>query len=179
MTPTDQLSARSLDRLRWAYATAVLFAVGLLFVASMLATDDDVGGHLEPWLAGIVVAAVGVPVLFVVRYYLRRPLERHGLRDYAVTVLFRAATALAPAVAGFVVFVASGPLWLALAGTGFALVALAWTVPSQADYARHRGLATDVAPHPPDEVWGNVPEGYVAPWEDPEGGHGHGLHDHH
>ncbi len=168
---TDQLPAPALDRLRWAYATAVLFAVALLFGAAVASRE---GGSLPTWLAMAGVLVVAVPVLFVVRYYLRRPLERRGARDYAVTVLFRATAALAPAVAGFVLAVASGDWPVALLGTLFALTGLAWTVPSQADYGRHRALAIAIDPHPPDEVWGDTPPGYIPPWEDEHGGHGHG-----
>ncbi len=171
----DQLPAAALDRLRWVYAGLVTASLALVFVAGQLAGDVD--GGAPAWFGTLVVAAVGVVVLFVVRYHLRRPLEEAGVRDYAVTVLFRAGAATVPAAVGFAMALATGAWWVTPIGAAFAVAGLAWSVPSQADYERHRGLAVDVDPHPPDEVWGDTPPGYVAPWE-AEPGHGHGLHDH-
>ncbi len=172
---TDRLPGSALDRLRWLYAGLVTGAAALVFVSALLAGDIDGGA---PWWLGVVVTVgVGVVVLFVVRYYRRRPLEAAGARDYATTVLFRGSAAFVPALAGFAMSLATGEWWVSLVGAALALVGLAWAVPSQADYERHRGLATDVDPHPPAEVWGDTPPDYVAPW-DAEPGHGHGLHDH-
>ncbi len=171
----DQLPARAVDRLRWVYAALVTASAALVFAAALVAGDVD--GGAPGWLGAVVTAAVGVIVLFVVRYYRRRPLEEAGVRDYAVTVLFRAGAAVVPVVVGFGLSLASGEWWVTPIGAAFAVAGLGWAVPSQADYERHRGLAVDIDPHPPDEVWGDVPPGYVAPWE-AEPGHGHGLHDH-
>ncbi len=171
----DRLPDPAIDRLRWAYALLVTVSLSLAFGAALVAGDAD--GGAPAWLGITIAVAAGVVVAFVVRYYRRRPLEEPGVRDYAVTVLFRGGAGLLPALVGFGMSLATGEWWVGLIGTAFTIAALSWAVPSQTDYRRHRGLAVDVDPHPPDEVWGDTPPDYVAPWED-EPGHGHGLRDH-
>ncbi len=172
-----EVPTAGIERLRWVYAGLVGAAAVLLFVAAVL-DAEDVGGGLPAWFSALVLVAIAVPEWFVIRYFRRRPHEEPGLATYAKTVLFRAGVAMTPAVAGFALFLASGSWLVQLLGVALAVPGLAWSAPSVQDYARHRRLATEIAPPPPKEMWGNTPPGYVAPWEDEHGGHGHGLTDH-
>ncbi len=173
-----EVAAEHIERLRWVYAAFVAGVAALVFVAAVLAISG-VGGDVPAWLGLAVVAVVAVIGWFVIRYFRLRPHEDPGVRAYAPTVLLRAGVAVTPAAVGFLLFLATGNWAVQLVGALLTLPGLAWSAPSAADYARHRRLAIDVEPPPPDEVWGNTPPGYTPPWEDEHGGHGHGLDHHH
>ncbi len=160
-----------IEPLRWAYA-GVVTGVLLLLVAA--AAIGRVADAIPDWLGAAAVLVAAVPGLFVIRYYRRRPLEEEGIRDYALTVLFRIGVSLLPALVGFAMFLATSAWWLQLLGSFTSLLGLSWSIPSAADYLRHRALAVDIAEHPPEEVWGSAPEGEKGAWES-EPGHGHGL----
>ncbi len=172
----EQVSARDIERLRWAYSAAWVSIAAALFVAAVI-DGNDRGGELSWWFGVAVVGAIGAFVLFVVRYYRHRPLQDARFRAYAATVLFRTGASLVPAALGLVFAIATGRWWVALVGVAIAGAGLAWSAPGEKDYARHRGLATEVPPMPSDGTWGAAPDGEAAPWEDERGGHGHGLVD--
>ncbi len=172
----EQPPARGIARLQWVHSFAWLATAAAVFAAGIMEGEDG-GGDLDVWFGLAVVAVPGLGVLFVVRYYRRRPLEEAGLAPYATTVLFRTVMSAALAGLGLVLAVATGSWWVALLGGALASLGLSWSLPTPRDYARHRGLAVDSGPPLPDELWGAAPTDELAPWED-EHGHGHGLVDH-
>ena len=171
---SERVIERRIQHLQWVHGVGLAACLALIAIATAITRDSDVD-TVPVWFALLIVAVAGVPIAFTVRYYRRRPLEREGNRDYTITVLFRVGIALMPAVVAIVLAGISGSLLPQLLGSAISLVLLAWTVPSEGDYRRHRALAEEVGPIPPDEKWGEAGPDEVAPWDDEHGGHGHGL----
>jgi hypothetical protein len=65
-----------------------------------------------------------------------------------------------------------------LLGILLAVPGLLATMPGPADFVRHVELWFEVGDLPDDGVWGTAGPGEIPPWEDPDGGHGHGIGPH-
>ncbi len=165
--------ARTIDILQWIYALVLAVCFLLVIAAGVLTRDSSGDAPLPLWLGLLIVLAVAVPAGFTVRYYRRRPLLREGGRDYTVTLLFQIGMAASPAIVGFVFALLTESVWVQALGVLLALPGLISAVPSRSDYQRHRDLAEELGPMPPDEKWGEAGPEEVAPWDDEHGEHGH------
>lgn len=138
----------------------------------------DSGSGIPVWLSAGIVVATGVVATFTSAWFGLRPVEPGQWRLYQGNAIFRSALGLDPTIIASILALVAGPWWLIPIGVTISVFSLARSVPGSDDYERHQRIWLDRHAMPATDVWGTADPEAIPPWEDPEGGHGHGLHDH-
>ena len=147
-------------------------AAFLMAVAAVVAGGD---GSVPTWLGLVVTIGVGLIAGFAVRWYRRRPIAIGDFDEYRKTVLVRAAISIDPAVAGTVMAFVGDSVWPAVIGAMISIVNVAMAPVSEDDYERHQIISIEEAQEVPEDEWGTADPKAVAPWDQLEEGHGHGM----
>ena len=162
-------------RMQGAFGLAIAAVIG----APFLALTIEVGTTSAPvWLPVVIVIATGIYAIFAVFFQRIRPVAPGNLRKYARVAWRRFGFSVIPAVVGLVLFTATGHWVAALVGMLLAVPGLVFAAPNQDDYLRHQEIWVERLPLPAQQVWGTASRDETPPWEDPDGGHGHGIGHH-
>jgi len=163
---------------RFLFLQVAFAAVVAALIATVVATSGiSVDGSLPAWYGWGLVALTAIWAVPTTLFWRIRPIAHGKVHDYRATIAVRVAVAILPALVGIVFFSFSGSWGVLVLGALAAMVGLAASMPSSADFVRHRELWDHSAPMPADHVWGSAHPEELAPWEDPDD-HGHGLFDH-
>lgn len=160
--------------LQAAYAAIV---AGVIAVVVATPGVVDAGG-IPAWYGWALVVMFAVWSIPTTLYWRIRPIAHGRVHDYRATIVVRMGVAVIPFLIGVVFYALGGGWGVVVAGGLAALIGLMASVPSSADYTRHRQLWDEPPPMPADHVWGAAGPDDLAPWEDPDD-HGHALFDHH
>ena len=159
-----------------AVLSAVQSGVGFAaLVITVLAVVLGGDGSVPTWLGLIVVALVSVIAVFSVRWYHRRPIRVGDFHNYQGTAIVRLAIAADPAVVGAVMTFVTPSVWPAVVGFAATIASLALAPVSAGDYERHQKIFIEENAEVPAEVWNTADPSKVAPWDQLEEGHGHGM----
>lgn len=174
-TASAQAGASSIGRLQ-----AIFALVGLAVVA-LIAIAIAAGGRqtsIPAWLTGVIVGGVGVVTLFTVHFWRIRPVPPGWIKMYGRITFSRLFLASIPAIVGFTLFLIVGHVPAVIIGAIGSIISLTATIPTATDYERHQELWDEKLPIPRASLWGTADPQAIPPWEDPDGGHGHGFHEH-
>ena len=171
----DQRTVPRLIGVQSMFGLAAAFAVTVPMVAVIAGPRT---GTVPAWLGAAIVALVGLAAIVTVYFWRIRPIAPGAVNDYAKTVGLRVAIAVLPAAAGLAFSFVTGSWTVPLLGILLAVPGLIATVPSPADFDRHVELWFEVGDMPKDGVWGTADPHGIPPWEDQDGGHGHGIGTH-
>jgi hypothetical protein len=170
-----QASDHEMLKLQAAFAVLVVAVVALPFAMTAL----DVERSAAPqWLPAVIVVATGIFSIVAVFFQRIRPVAPGSVRAYRRVVGKRAWYSVLPAVFGAILYVASGHWSAILLGAVLSLPGLLFSLPRQDDFIRHQEIWNERLPLPPSRVWGTAKADDIPPWEDPDGGHGHGFGPH-
>ena len=157
------------------YAALALLIVSAPFAA---ASFDASRSNAPAWLPITIVVVIGAFSIFTVFFQRIRPVAPGSIRGYRKVIARRVWYSVIPAIVGMVLFAVTGHPSAVLVGALVALPCLAFSIPTQNDFIRHQEIWNERLPLPPSKVWGTADPDAIAPWEDPDGGHGHGYGTH-
>lgn len=162
-------------RLQAWFAVTVAAVAGLPFMMSAIEVAPP---KILAWFPAFIVLASATFAMFAVFYQRIRPVAPGNIGQYRSAVAKRAAYALIPAYFGVALYVLTGLWATTLLGTVFAMPGLFFSIPSQDDFIRHQEIWNERLPMPVKAVWGTADRDAIPPWEDADGGHGHGIGHH-
>ena len=162
-------------RLQVGFGALVVAVAAMPFVLAALNVETSIAPE---WLPALIVVASAGFAIFAVFFQRIRPVAPGSMRGYQRVVMRRVGYALIPAALGAMLYIASGHWSAVLVGASLSLPCLLFAVPNQDDFIRHQEIWNERLPLPPTKVWGTADPDSIPPWEDPDGGHGHGIGHH-
>jgi hypothetical protein len=168
-------TGNAITLLQIGYAALLLLVVAAPFIAASFEVEPS---QAPAWLPMVIVLAVGAFSIFTVLFQRIRPVAPGSVRGYRKVIARRVWYSVIPALVGIILYAVSGHWSAVLLGAIATLACIAFAFPSQDDFMRHQEIWNERLPVPPTKVWGTADPDDIPPWEDPDGGHGHGYGTH-